>query len=100
MRTGSAASKAPCWNSYRPKYEWSTGGWNPPAQLNRIFYRNVTIAGSSMGSRAELRRLVELCARGALQPLVGSTHRLDDAAIAFSDMVRGEVRGKIVLTGN
>ena len=75
----------------------ATGGPNPPAQLNRIFYRSITIAGTTMGTRGELRRLVDLCATGALRPLIGSTHALADAATAFGEMARGDLRGKIVL---
>jgi NADPH:quinone reductase-like Zn-dependent oxidoreductase len=75
----------------------ATGGANPPAQLNRIFYRSLNIAGTTMGTRGELRRLVDLCATGALRPLIGSTHQLADAAAAFGEMFRGELRGKIVL---
>ena len=75
----------------------ATGGINPPAQLNRIFFRNVTVAGSTMGTPGELRRLVDLCARGVLSPVIGSRHGLADAATAFAEMQNGEVRGKIVL---
>ena len=75
----------------------ATGGPNPPAQLNRIFFRSVTVAGTTMGTRGELRRLVDLVATGALRPLIGSTHLLRDAAIAFAEMVEGDLRGKIVL---
>jgi NADPH:quinone reductase-like Zn-dependent oxidoreductase len=75
----------------------ATGGPNPPAQLNRIFYRSLNIAGTTMGTRGELRRLVDLCATGALRPLIGSTHPLADAAAALGEMARGELRGKIVL---
>jgi NADPH:quinone reductase-like Zn-dependent oxidoreductase len=75
----------------------STGGPNPPAQLNRIFFRSITVAGTTMGTRGELRRLVDLCATGALRPLIGSTHRLEDAATAFAEMAHGDLRGKIVL---
>ena len=75
----------------------ATGGANPPAQLNRIFFRSVTIAGTTMGTRGELRRLVDLIATGALRPLVGSTHQLRDAAAAFAEMAAGELRGKIIL---
>jgi NADPH:quinone reductase-like Zn-dependent oxidoreductase len=75
----------------------ATGGPNPPAQLNRIFYRSITVAGTTMGTRGELRRLVDLCATGALRPLIGSTHALADAAAAFAEMARGELRGKIVI---
>ena len=75
----------------------ATGGVNPPAQLNRIFYRNVTIAGSSMGTLAELRRLVELCATGRLQPLISSRYPMELAHEAFSELVAGEARGKVLL---
>ena len=76
----------------------ATGGRNPPAQLNRIFFRSVTIAGTTMGTRGELRRLVDLVATGALRPLIGSTHTMRDARPAFTEMLHGELRGKIVLT--
>jgi NADPH:quinone reductase-like Zn-dependent oxidoreductase len=75
----------------------ATGGPNPPAQLNRIFFRSITIAGTTMGTRGELRRLVDLTATGALRPLIGSTQPLRDAAKAFAEMAAGELRGKIVL---
>jgi D-arabinose 1-dehydrogenase-like Zn-dependent alcohol dehydrogenase len=75
----------------------ATAGHNPPAELRRIFFRNITIAGSTMGSRADLRRLIELCARGKLHPLIGSRHSLSEAAAALAEMARGDVHGKIVL---
>ena len=75
----------------------ATGGLNPPAQLNRIFYRNVTVAGSSMGTIAELRRLVELCASGRLQPLISSRYPMERAHDAFREMVSGDLRGKVLL---
>lgn len=75
----------------------ATGGLNPPAQLNRIFYRNVTVAGSAMGTMAELRRLVELCAAGRLTPLIGSRYPMEFAHDAFRELLSGEVRGKTLL---
>jgi D-arabinose 1-dehydrogenase-like Zn-dependent alcohol dehydrogenase len=50
-----------------------------------------------MGTRGELRRLVDLIATGALRPLIGSTHPLRDASTAFAEMAAGDLRGKIVL---
>jgi len=75
----------------------ATGGLNPPAQLNRIFYRNVTVAGSSMGTLTELRHLVELCAPGRLKPLIGSTYPMELAEEGFREVLRGTARGKVVL---
>jgi len=75
----------------------STSGPNPPAQLNRIFWRQLTIAGSTMGTREELSRVVELCATGRLHPLVDSVRPLGDAAAAFAALAGGERRGKLIL---
>lgn len=76
----------------------ATSGPNPPAQLNRIFWRHLTIAGSSMGTREELARLVELCASGRLHPLVDSVRPLAEAAGAFAELAAGARLGKLVLT--
>jgi NADPH:quinone reductase-like Zn-dependent oxidoreductase len=76
----------------------ATSGPNPPAQLNRIFWRQLTIAGSTMGARAELSRVVEMCATGRLHPLVDSVRPLAQAAEAFAALAAGERRGKLVLT--
>jgi NADPH:quinone reductase-like Zn-dependent oxidoreductase len=75
----------------------ATSGPNPPAQLNRIFWRHLTIAGSSMGTRGELTRLVELCASGRLRPLIDSVCPLGEARDAFIALAGGERRGKLVL---
>ena len=76
----------------------TTSGPNPPAQLNRVFWRQLTIAGSTMGTREELGRLVELCATGRLRPLVDSVRPFEEAAGAFAALQSGQRRGKLVLT--
>jgi len=75
----------------------ATTGDNPPAQLRRVFFRRLTIAGSTMGTRGELASLVALCETGALRPLVGARFPLREAPAAFAQMARGETRGKLVL---
>ena len=75
----------------------ATSGANPGAQLNRIYWRHLTVAGSSMGTRAELARLVAMVASGRLRPLVDSVRPLADAAEAFALLERGERHGKLVL---
>lgn len=74
-----------------------TSGANPPAQLNRVFWRQLTIAGSSMGTREELSRLVELCGRGSFHPLIDSVRPLADAGDAFRALAAGDRHGKLVL---
>jgi D-arabinose 1-dehydrogenase-like Zn-dependent alcohol dehydrogenase len=75
----------------------ATSGANPRAQLNRIFWRQLTVVGTSMGTRAELERLVALCASGALRPLIDRVVPLEDARSAFVALAAGEQRGKLVV---
>jgi NADPH:quinone reductase-like Zn-dependent oxidoreductase len=75
----------------------ATAGANPPAGLNRIFWRHLTIAGTSMGTRQELERLVALCASGALKPLIDSVTPIANAAAAFAQLAAGEQRGKLLI---
>ena len=75
----------------------ATSGANPRAQLNRVFWRQLTVAGTSMGTRGELERLVALCAAGALRPLVDRVVPLEEAGSAFAALAAGEQRGKLVV---
>lgn len=75
----------------------ATGGPNPPAQLNRIFWFRISVVGTSMGTAGELRRLVGMCAVGTLHPLIGAVHPLRDVATGLREMARGDTRGKIVI---
>lgn len=75
----------------------ATGGPNPPAQLNRIFWRHITIAGTSMGTRDELEQLVRMCVESNLKPLIGAVHEWNELADAFAEFDRGEQRGKTVI---
>ena len=75
----------------------ATSGANPPAQLNRVFWRHTRILGSTMGTRAELVKLVAMAAAGALQPLVDRAYPLSDARQAFEHLRAGEQRGKLVI---
>jgi NADPH:quinone reductase-like Zn-dependent oxidoreductase len=75
----------------------ATAGFNPPAQLNRIFWRHTRILGSTMGTRAELEKLVAMTASGTLMPLIGATFPLSRAREAFAQLAAGEQRGKLVV---
>ena len=76
----------------------ATAGGDPPAGLRRIFWRHTRILGSTMGTRAELEKLVAMAASGALQPLVGGVYPLERAAEAFAALAAGERNGKLVVT--
>ncbi len=76
----------------------ATSGEAPSAELMRIFFLQLRVLGSTMGSREELARLVQLCATGGVRPVVQETIPLADAARGFRAMVDGDVFGKIVFT--
>jgi NADPH:quinone reductase-like Zn-dependent oxidoreductase len=76
----------------------ATSGANPPAQLNRVFFLQLSVVGSTMGTREELEALAALLAREGVHPLVDSAYDLRDARAAFTRLASGDTFGKIVLT--
>jgi NADPH:quinone reductase-like Zn-dependent oxidoreductase len=75
----------------------ATSGANPPADLNRVFFLQLSVVGSTMGTIGELHELLELLARTGARPVVDSVVPMADARGAFAAMIDGEVRGKLVL---
>ena len=68
------------------------------AELTRIFFLQLSVIGSTMGTRDELASLVSLLAATGARPLVDRTLPMEQAAEGFGAMVDGDVFGKIVLT--
>jgi NADPH:quinone reductase-like Zn-dependent oxidoreductase len=75
----------------------ATSGPNPPAELQRVFYRQLRIIGSTMGTRAELVDLLRLLDTTGMRPPVDGVYRLADARDAYARLEAGEVFGKLVL---
>jgi NADPH:quinone reductase-like Zn-dependent oxidoreductase len=76
----------------------TTSGDAPPAELRRIFFLQLSVVGSTMGTRAELERLIQLCVRRGVHPAIQRTLPLRDAREGFETMLRGEMHGKLVFT--
>ncbi len=76
----------------------ATSGPNPPAQLTRIFFKQLSVVGSTMGTLDDLRNLVALCAIADIRPTIQAEYPLSRARDAFELLQSGEVFGKIVLT--
>jgi NADPH:quinone reductase-like Zn-dependent oxidoreductase len=75
----------------------ATTGANPPAQLHRVWWKQLTIFGSTMGTRADFAGAYELVASGRARPVVDEVFPLADARAAHERMEAGEQFGKIVL---
>jgi NADPH:quinone reductase-like Zn-dependent oxidoreductase len=76
----------------------ATTGDAPPAELTRVFFLQLSIVGSTMGTREELGRLMRLCVDRDVRPIIDRTLPLSEAREGFEAMLKGEMVGKIVFT--
>jgi NADPH:quinone reductase-like Zn-dependent oxidoreductase len=76
----------------------ATSGPNPPAALHRIWWKQLTIYGSTMGTREDFEAAYELVKSGRTKPVVDSVLPLADARAAHERMEAGEQFGKIVFS--
>jgi NADPH:quinone reductase-like Zn-dependent oxidoreductase len=102
METVGAATWAHSVRSLRPGGTivtcGATSGPNPPAELNRVFFLQLRVVGSTMGTRDELDRLVRFCAVAGVRPVIDETLPLRRARDGFARMAQGDLFGKIVFT--
>ena len=75
----------------------ATSGPNPPAQLHRIWWKQLTVYGSTMGMRTDFEAVYELVTSGRVVPVIDHVFSLRDAAKAHERLEAGEQLGKIVL---
>ncbi|HXH88685.1 MAG TPA: zinc-binding dehydrogenase [Gaiellaceae bacterium] len=76
----------------------ATSGPNPPAQLHRFWWKQLTIFGSTMGSREDFLGAYELVRSGRARVHVDSVYPLSEARAAHERLEAGEQLGKIVLS--
>jgi NADPH:quinone reductase-like Zn-dependent oxidoreductase len=76
----------------------ATSGPAPSADLARVFFRQLRVVGSTMGSRRELEDLIRFLDATGARPVIDSVRSLAEAAEAFAQLERGDVFGKLVLT--
>ena len=75
----------------------ATSGPNPPADLGRVFFRQLQVVGSTMGTKHELVDLVRMLEATGVRPPIDEVLPLSDAPRAFRRMLEGELFGKVVL---
>jgi NADPH:quinone reductase-like Zn-dependent oxidoreductase len=76
----------------------ATSGDAPPAELTRVFFTQLTVTGSTMGSRDELGRLTRFCEQTGARPLIDRVLPMAEARDGFAAMVSGDLFGKVVFT--
>jgi NADPH:quinone reductase-like Zn-dependent oxidoreductase len=68
------------------------------AELTRIFFLQLRVIGSTMGTRGELASLVNMLDATGARPLIDRTLPMEQARDGFAAMAEGDVFGKVVFT--
>ncbi len=76
----------------------ATTGYSATLDLRHIFFKSLSVLGSTMGGLAELGTVLDLVGRGLLHPVIDSVLPLDQVAEAHRRMEEREAFGKVVLT--
>ena len=76
----------------------ATTGADPGADLNRLFFLQLRVLGSTMGTRDELAGLLSMLAVTGVRPQVDEVVPLAEARRGFARLAAGNVVGKLVLT--
>ena len=76
----------------------ATTGYDAKVDLRFLFSRQLSLLGSYMGTKSELRTVMKLVAEGRLKPIVDRVFPLAEAAAAHAYLESGAQFGKVVLT--
>jgi zinc-binding alcohol dehydrogenase/oxidoreductase len=75
----------------------ATTGPNPPAQLHRVWWKQLTILGSTMGTKEDFEAALHLVVSGRAKPVIDQVLPLSEARAAHERLEAGEQLGKVVL---
>jgi NADPH:quinone reductase-like Zn-dependent oxidoreductase len=75
----------------------ATAGHLATVDLRRVFFLQLQLLGSTMGTRDELAELLDLMADRGIRPVVDSTYGFNEVRQAFARLASGEIYGKVVI---
>jgi NADPH:quinone reductase-like Zn-dependent oxidoreductase len=75
----------------------ATSGFDPSAELNRVFFKELEVVGSTMGTLEDLHHLVAMIDATGIRPRIDKTFPLADVAEGLAALAEGDVLGKIVI---
>jgi NADPH:quinone reductase-like Zn-dependent oxidoreductase len=76
----------------------ATSGDATAAELQRVFFLQLRVIGSTMGTREELGNLLSFCQQAGIHPTIGAELPFEQAEVGFKTMLDGDTAGKIVFT--
>ena len=74
----------------------ATSGDAPPAELTRIFFTQLSVTGSTMGTVGQLARVARFCEQTGVRPVIDRVLPLSQARDGFEAMIAGDLFGKVV----
>lgn len=75
----------------------ATSGHDPAAELNRVFFKELEIVGSTMGTLEDLHNLVSMIEVSGIRPRIDKTFPLAEVGAGLRALAAGDVLGKIVI---
>ncbi len=75
----------------------ATTGDPSRAELQRLFFLEISVLGVTMGTKQDLEQVLQFLARTGVRPLIDSTYPLEDASGALTRLASGEHSGKVVV---
>lgn len=76
----------------------ATTGADVPMSLREVFFRQIEIIGTSMGSEGEFADMLDFVARHSIRPVVGTVRPLTDAPAVLAEMAHAGGFGKVVFS--
>lgn len=76
----------------------ATTGPNPEEEIRLIFWKQLSILGSTMGSKEDIRRMLAFVAHHRITPIIDQVFPLQEGEKGYRRMEEGKQFGKIVFT--
>jgi NADPH:quinone reductase-like Zn-dependent oxidoreductase len=78
----------------------ATTGDAEPAGLTHVYFRQLSVVGSTMGTLDELKQLLSFCVASGVRPVIEEALPLREARRGFRALAAGDVFGKLVFVGD
>ena len=75
----------------------ATAGRPPDLQIHRLFWKQITIQGTTMGNEEDFRNMVQFFEQHHLKPIIHKTYKLENHKDAYLEMMENKQFGKIIL---
>lgn len=75
----------------------ATSGFEAITDLRHVFYRQLSLLGSTMGSKRDFPKILDLFKKGVIKPVLGAKFKLSEISLAQEQMENRNQLGKTVL---